>query len=62
MLQKPKASGRILKWAIELGQFDVNFRPQMAIKGQALIDFTVEFTYAGTAEVVGTAHNAEAVK
>ena len=25
VLQKPKASGRLLKWAIELGKFNVNF-------------------------------------
>ena len=24
VLQKPEASGRLLKWAIEFGQFDVN--------------------------------------
>ena len=27
VLQKSKASSRLLKWAIELGQFEVNFRP-----------------------------------
>ena len=27
VLQKPEASGRFLKWAIELGQFNVNFCP-----------------------------------
>ena len=27
VLQKPKASSRLLKWAIELGQFEVNFCP-----------------------------------
>ena len=27
MLQKSEASGGLLKWAIELGQFDVNFCP-----------------------------------
>ena len=26
VLQKPEASGRLLKWAIELRQFEVNFR------------------------------------
>ena len=25
VLQKSEASGRLLKWAIELGQFDLNF-------------------------------------
>ena len=27
VLQNPKALGRLLKWAIELGQFKVNFLP-----------------------------------
>ena len=27
VLQKPEASGRLLKWAIELGQFKINFHP-----------------------------------
>ena len=62
VLQNLEASGRLLKWAIELGQFDVNFRPWMAIKGQALTDFIVEFTYVNAAEVAGTADNAEAAK
>ena len=33
VLQKIEASGRLLKWAIELGQFNVNYHPQMTIKG-----------------------------
>ena len=60
--QKPEASGRLLKWAIELKQFDVNFCPRMTIKGQALVDFMAEFTYIDTAEVVGMTDNAEAAK
>ena len=28
-----------------LGQFDIHFRPRTAIKGQALADFVMEFTY-----------------
>ena len=47
VLQKPDASGRLLKWAIELSQFDIEFLPQPAIKGQALADFIVEFTTQG---------------
>ena len=30
---------------MELGQFDIHFRPRAAIKGQALVDFITEFTY-----------------
>ena len=35
----------MLKWAVELGQFDIHFRPCTTIKGQALVDFVAEFTY-----------------
>ncbi|PON44644.1 Ribonuclease H, partial [Parasponia andersonii] len=40
-----ETSGQLLKWAVELSQFDINFQPRTAIKGQALADFIVEFTY-----------------
>ncbi|XP_024021689.1 uncharacterized protein LOC112091692 [Morus notabilis] len=43
VLQKPDTSGRLLKWSIELSQFDINYKPRTAIKGQALADFVVEF-------------------
>ena len=45
VLQKSDASGQLLKWAIELSQFEIKFQPQLAIKGQALVDFIVEFSY-----------------
>ncbi|XP_017227902.2 uncharacterized protein LOC108203469 [Daucus carota subsp. sativus] len=43
VLYKPEASGRMLKWAVELGQFDIEYKPRSAIKGQALADFILEF-------------------
>ena len=33
-----------MKWAIELSQFDIEFIPQLAIKGQAVASFITEFT------------------
>ncbi|CAL9012000.1 unnamed protein product [Prunus brigantina] len=33
-----------MKWAIELSQYDLLYRPKTAIKAQALADFVVEFT------------------
>ncbi|CAL9029676.1 unnamed protein product [Prunus brigantina] len=33
-----------MKWAIELSQYDLLYRPTTAIKAQALADFIVEFT------------------
>ena len=34
----------MVQWAIELSQFDVEYRPRTAIKAQALADFIAEFT------------------
>ena len=33
----------MVQWAIELSQFDIKYRPQTAIKAQALTDFIAEF-------------------
>ena len=43
-MNKPKASGRMVQWAIELSQFDIEYHPRIAIKAQVLIDFIAEFT------------------
>ncbi|KAL5555160.1 hypothetical protein UlMin_037396 [Ulmus minor] len=48
ILQKPDTSGRLAKWSIELGEFDILFKPRTTIKGQALADFIAEFTYQPT--------------
>ncbi|CAA0826502.1 Unknown protein, partial [Striga hermonthica] len=34
VLHRPDTSGRMIKWAIELGQFDLQYRPRTAIKAQ----------------------------
>lgn len=44
ILRNPVASGRMVKWAVELTQYSLEYRPQTAIKGQALADFIVECT------------------
>ncbi|KAK8913989.1 hypothetical protein KSP39_PZI024103 [Platanthera zijinensis] len=44
ILQKPEASGRLVKWAVELGEFDIHFLPRPVIKSQVLADFIVENT------------------
>ena len=44
VLHKPETSGRLMKWAIELSEFDIRYRPKTAIKGQVLADFVMEFT------------------
>ena len=33
VLHKPEVSGRLMKWAIELSEFDIRYKPKSAIKG-----------------------------
>ncbi|XP_048623925.1 uncharacterized protein LOC125592642 [Brassica napus] len=46
VLHKPEVSGRLAKWSVELGEYDVIFRPATAIKSQVLADFVAEFSLA----------------
>ena len=39
-----------MKWALELSEFDIRYKPKRAIKGQVLVDFVMEFTPAELAE------------
>ena len=42
--KQPKVAGKMIQWAIELSQFDIEYHPRTAIKVQALVDFIAEFT------------------
>ncbi|KAK2999895.1 hypothetical protein RJ639_023415 [Escallonia herrerae] len=42
VLQSSDASGRLVNWSVELGEFDIKYKPRTAIKAQALSDFVVE--------------------
>jgi ribonuclease HI len=44
-MNKPDAAGRLVQWSIEMGEFDIDYRPRTAIKAQALADFIAEFTH-----------------
>ncbi|XP_071739687.1 uncharacterized protein [Rutidosis leptorrhynchoides] len=44
ILRNPESSGRLAKWAIELGEYEINFSPRHAVKGQILADFLLETT------------------
>ena len=44
-INKPEAARRMVQWAIELSQFDIEYHPRTAIKAQALADFISEFTF-----------------
>ncbi|XP_071921935.1 uncharacterized protein [Coffea arabica] len=40
-----QASGRLTKWAIELGEYDLSYEPRTTIKAQALANFLAELTF-----------------
>jgi ribonuclease HI len=43
ILRNQDATGRISKWAVELGALTVDFKPRTTIKSQALVDFMAEW-------------------
>jgi hypothetical protein len=43
ILHNRDATGSISKWAMELGALDLTFKPKIAIKSQALVDFLAEW-------------------
>ncbi|KAM1597309.1 hypothetical protein ACFX1Z_032225 [Malus domestica] len=45
ILQSPDTSGRMIKRAIALGEFDISYQPKPAEKGQTVADFITDFTY-----------------
>ena len=46
ILHKPETSGRLIKYAIELSEFDNRYKPRTAVKGHILANFILEFTPA----------------
>jgi hypothetical protein len=44
ILRNRDATGRISKWAVELGALNIDFSPWKAVKSQALADFVVKWT------------------
>ncbi|XP_071739707.1 uncharacterized protein [Rutidosis leptorrhynchoides] len=51
VLSKPEISGRMEKWAIELGEHEISYALRNAIKGQIMADFMVEFINFETSTV-----------
>ena len=50
VLHKSEISGRLMKWAIDLSEFDIRYKSKTALKGQILADFVMEFTSVELAE------------
>jgi len=46
VLQKPDVVGRMVRWAVELSEFDVQYEPRVPIKGQVYANFVVELSSA----------------
>ena len=44
ILCNKEANGRIIKWAVELGTYSIEFRSRPTIKSRALADFIAEWT------------------
>ncbi|KAL0381886.1 UNVERIFIED_CONTAM: hypothetical protein Slati_4610900, partial [Sesamum latifolium] len=43
-LGKPDTSGCLIKWAVELSEYDISYLPCTTIKAQALVDFVSKMT------------------
>ena len=44
ILRNKEANGCIIKWAVELGTYSIDFRSRPTVKSQALADFIAEWT------------------
>ncbi|XP_072066859.1 uncharacterized protein [Arachis hypogaea] len=50
VLQKPELAGRLVKWLVELSEFDITYEGRASIKSQFLADFITEFSVPITTE------------
>ncbi|GAU47137.1 hypothetical protein TSUD_379150, partial [Trifolium subterraneum] len=44
LLVRPDMAGRMLKWSLELSEFDIRYESRKALKAQVLADFVAEMT------------------
>ncbi|XP_073121627.1 uncharacterized protein [Henckelia pumila] len=44
IMTQPDISGRLVKWTIELEEYDIDYQPRTAVKAQASSDFIAEMT------------------
>ena len=46
-IHKPDLFGRMARWAIELSEFCIQYKPRLSKKGQVLEDFLAEIPQSG---------------
>ena len=47
-IHKPNLSGRMARWAMELSEYGIQYKPRLSKKGQVLADFLVEIPQPNT--------------
>ena len=47
LMQQPEVSGRLVQWAVELGEHDIRYRPKTIIKGQTIVEYQKVYIYQG---------------
>ena len=47
-LQKPNVAGQMVRWAVELFEFNVQYEPRWPIKGQVYAEFVVKLSSIAT--------------
>ena len=50
-MHKPHLSGKMTRWAIELSEYGISYKPRLAKKGQVLADFLAEIPQPETSFV-----------
>ncbi|MCI48211.1 maturase K, partial [Trifolium medium] len=50
LLARPDMTGRMLKWSLELSEFEIHYENRRALKAQVLADFIAEMTNPSTSE------------
>ena len=52
VFQKPDVAGRMVRWAVQLSEFDIHYEARGSIKGQVYADFVAELSPGGDSQEV----------